>query len=525
VTPSRGRRASKLAKRSVPEKKPAKPAERNERLALLLLTLAGAGLRLALWKTQSIPSVDGIAYLRIARSFTGEPPLDSVHQYGYPALIALVHAMGVEWTTAARVLAFVSGVALIPLTWALAGRFVSNRRLRLFPAVAIALLPLPVRYALTTMTEAPYLALLLAAFVLALRGRGLLAGMAGGAAYAVRPEALLAVLLLGLLRLRAAPRTAVRLALGTLLVVVPYVTAVGLATGTWSLSRKANLSATSWEEAEERAGETAVSKTDLAERWRAYRADTARQYPARALQTLTQLLRQAGWTSVPAAAAALSTATLPLAAGLALLPFLALNFLAGNPRFVHPFLPFVWILAAVCVTRMRGRTARGIVIGGLAAGLIASAVLERRLYTLNEDGSFPELVRAGTWLHRFAGPGTLVYDRKPYTAYYAGARGRWLPTGSRDAVLGQIVADGGDYLVVNDWVMRHYRPELLPLATDATVIGSESRLAPVYFEQSKRGLRTIIYRVVRPGGLPPIPGEAGMRERLLLQLKDTKTAG
>ncbi|TPW13292.1 MAG: hypothetical protein FD129_1302, partial [bacterium] len=41
------------------------------------------------------------------------------------------------------------------------------------------------------------------------------------------------------------------------------------------------------------------------------------------------------------------------------------------------------------------------------------------------------------------------------------------------------------------------------------------RLRPIYFEQSKRGMRTLIFRVLRPGGPPPAPGEDEFRQAVL----------
>ena len=151
----------------------------------------------------------------------------------------------------------------------------------------------------------------------------------------------------------------------------------------------------------------------------------------------------------------------------------------------------------------------------LIASIAFAAWSSRDLYTMNEDGYFPELVEAGTWLKGLSTPATVVYDRKPYTAFYAGAVGRFTPAGGYDAILNEIVARGGDFLVINDWVTERFRPELLPLAFDAAVVAAEPRLRPIYFEQSTRGMRTLIFRIIRPGGPPATIGEDEIRQSVL----------
>ena len=140
----------------------------------------------------SIVSIDGTEYIRLAGELMGNPVYGSSQPYGYPFLILLVHALGAEWVTAARIVDLIAGLALIPLTWLLTRHVVSHPALRLIPALGAALLPLTVRYSITTMTEAPYLALLLGAFLLVVSRRFLAGGILVGLAYCVRPEALTA---------------------------------------------------------------------------------------------------------------------------------------------------------------------------------------------------------------------------------------------------------------------------------------------------------------------------------------------
>ncbi len=482
---------------------------RSERLALAGIALAALALRLALWHTQSIVSVDGTVYIRLARALAGGPAFDTVQPPGYPLLILLAHLPVRDWVTAARVVDLAAGVAMVPLVWLLARPFVRSPWLRLAPAAAVAFLPLPVRYSLTTMSEAPYLAVLLAAFLLAVRKREFLAGLAGGAAYLIRPEALTAVAVLALFRARR-PRRALLLLAGTALVAAPYVGWQGLKTGTWSLTRKTvNIGGDAWWQNEPSAGGKAPA--DAASRVERYGRGSVAAWPRNLAADGLQVLRHGGWAAPVVALAGLAGPAAILAAGL--VQFLVTPFFAvgARARLVLPFLPFLWILAAAFLDRT-GRRWR-IVLGALCvAGLAITAVHEAPGYRVNEDGSFPELVEAGRWLRPHVGPATVIYDRKPYTAFYAGGSYRALPMGSYDQILDAVVRDGGDYVVVDQGVVDFFRPALLPLVLDKGVIWNESRLAPVYVNSRYRNRRTIVYRVVRAGGPPPLAAEAKVKD-------------
>ena len=472
-------------------------------LALLAIVLAGAALRIALWGSQAIVSIDGTAYIRMARSLLGEPGSPTVHQYGYPALIAAVHAAVGDWVLAARLVALVSGIAVIPLVWLLAGRVVANPWLRLLPAAAAAFLPFPVRYSLTTMTESPYLALLLLAFLLAARSRWLASGILGGLAYTVRPEALLAIGVIGLSRIRRV-RVWSRLAAGALLVAAPYVIAVGVTQGSWSLSGKTiNLASRDWREAEKQVGEEPVPG-DLRSRLERFGGEVIRGYPPRAVEIGEQVLRQGGWTApLLALGGAVAGAAAWLLGGVAYLLLLPFALVGPRARFVTPALPFLWILAAVLLARVPRPPVRAVLAAVCLGGLGATAYLERTGYLYNEDGYYPELVRAGEWLAGRAEPGQVVASRKPYVAFYAGLSGVTPPTGDYHRVLDELVEGDADYLVAHEGVLAVFRPELLPLVHDRGTIENEPRLRPIYHDVSDLGLRTLLYRVVRPGDTGP----------------------
>lgn len=487
-------------------------------------TVIALVLRLLLWSSQSIVSVDGTTYIRMAWTLGGGADIPSAHPWGYPFLIYLFHFLVRDWVTAARLVALVTGTALVPLTWFLARSHVTNRWLCLAPALAVALLPLPVRYSITTMSEAPYLVLVLAMFVLAFRKHSIWAGMAGGLAYTVRPEALTAVVALALFSLKAPRRAGVLLA-GAALVVIPYVVGQGVLTGTWTLSKKTiNVSGADWRENEPRAGESRPVSVGLKERVGAFGKESLAAYPSRFAELGAVLIRHGGWVVTIVAVAGLFGPAAALAAGLAQLLVTPLFALGSYARFVLPFLPFVWVLAAVGVERFPRRSWRWAVGIVCVGGLATTAVRELPAYSLNEDGHFPELVEAGRWLAPYVVSGSVVYDRKPYTAFFAGATYRTIPTGSYDEIMDAIVAEGGDYLVVDQGVVDFFRPQLLPLAIDKAAAWNESRTRPVYVNTKYTDRKTVVYRVVRPGGPAPLPVEKNnAMRRELSQLKHQNT--
>ncbi|TPW10290.1 MAG: hypothetical protein FD129_1946, partial [bacterium] len=112
-------------------------------------------------------------------------------------------------------------------------------------------------------------------------------------------------------------------------------------------------------------------------------------------------------------------------AGLAQLLFVPFfGGVAPVPRLIVPVLPFVLLLSVVAMARLIGARRRlGLAVAGVVTvGWLMAAIPEARQLKLQEDGYYPELVRAGRELAGRIPPDALVLDRKPYTAFYAGCR-------------------------------------------------------------------------------------------------------
>lgn len=485
---------------------PPPPLDRRDILFLVTILAVALGLRLAHWRFQEIVSVDGTSYIRLARTFLGGPPYQTAQPPGYPLLITpLLALLKGDGVLAARIIALVCGVGLlVPLY--LLGRRLLGAPWALAAGLAMALSPLAARYSIVTMSESPYMLLAILTMLAAWSDRAILTGLAGGLAFHVRPEAMLltgaAALLKGL-----RPKWWAAAALAFLLAgAAPALLYNHATSGEWALTRKAvTLVPTDATGGEYSSANLNLPRQDLSlnERISRYGGAAIRGYPRRLWTELRQLAAAAGWPALAAAMVGIGPGTALLVAGLPQL--LTVPFFPGivlGPRMILPVLPFVILLALAFAKRLRGRM-RAAALVVLAAGWAVGNVPDARTLRIQEDGWYPELVSAGRALRPAVTEQTLVFDRKPYTAFYAGTRYQTTPLGDYHATINAMIEAGGDYVVVDEAVVNIFRPELRPLINDSASILNDPRLEPVYVDLSLKDRHTIVYRIVRPGGPPP----------------------
>jgi hypothetical protein len=111
--------------------------------------------------------------------------------------VALARLAIHDRVAAAPAVSLVCGSVLPWPTWALARRAV-GARWAVLPAIAVALHPELARFSALTMSESAFMLCLYGALALAAASRPLFAGLGIGAAFAVRPEALLPAVALAL---------------------------------------------------------------------------------------------------------------------------------------------------------------------------------------------------------------------------------------------------------------------------------------------------------------------------------------
>ncbi len=148
-------------------------------------------LALRLWalRWQPFVTVDGTEYVRFAEALRAWQPFASIFPPGYPVLIALARLLVPDRLFAAALVSLVCGVSLVWPVWWL-GRRALGPRWAAFPVFVVALHPLLAVFSAVTMSESAYFLALYGGLALAGAARGLPAGLALGAAFALRPEAL-----------------------------------------------------------------------------------------------------------------------------------------------------------------------------------------------------------------------------------------------------------------------------------------------------------------------------------------------
>ncbi len=191
-------------------------------LALALMTLAGALLRVPGYLSHPVVLTEGTTYVTIARNLLAGHGyvgiLGAVEPFApplYPLLIALVAALNGDALGSARLISLLAGAALIPAAYLLA-TWLFDRRAGLWTALLAAGAPLLIEYSSLEWSETLYALLLVLGLAWGWRavqsGQGraaLIAGLCLGLAYLTRIEGALALALVAVwlgLRRWAAPR-------------------------------------------------------------------------------------------------------------------------------------------------------------------------------------------------------------------------------------------------------------------------------------------------------------------------------
>jgi hypothetical protein len=466
-------------------------------------------MRLWALRFQPFVTFDGTEYIRFAESLLAGKAFVSVFPPGYPVLVALARLIVADRLGAAVAVSILCGVTLPLVVWLLARRAVGERW-ALCAALAVALHPELSRFSALSMTESAYLIALYLGLLLVATGRPLPSGLAVGAAYAIRPEALLVAGALGVGGVRGAfldRRGRIALlagALGFVLIAVPCWIYFHHTQGVWTLTPKVSTlhaPTQDWRAAEPHAGvapEAGADRFDPIRRARAHGAEMLRDAPANALKHGRALLMLWPWPLLLLSLWGLAVRRGIESLALLVLPALPLLGLAAHPRFALAAIPALTILAVVPLTR-RHRIGRALAVVLWSGGAIACAWAHMESFVMAFDGSLVTERRAGQWLEGVAEPEAVVMDRKPFVAFYARRTHRIIPDDPYDAIVAGAVRDRVRYLVVPEWMARQMRPQLLPLLVDASFRQREPRLEMIYAGADARGSSLAMFRVLQPG--------------------------
>jgi hypothetical protein len=194
---------------------------RRDLILIVILLLIGAGVKGWLLARTSVLARDGVGYIRYAARLEAEPTktvmMNEQQHPLYPLAIMATHqvlkpyqteqAESVQWQTSAQLANLLGGV-LLALPMFLIGRDLFDRRVGFWGALLFQVLPVPARVTADSLSEGTYLLFVASALYLGIRGIQtklprwfLLAGVAGGLAYLVRPEGALIIALTGMVLL------------------------------------------------------------------------------------------------------------------------------------------------------------------------------------------------------------------------------------------------------------------------------------------------------------------------------------
>ena len=473
-------------------------------------------LAMRLWAHAYQPyvTVDGTEYIRFAESLLHGEAFASIFPPGYPVLIALARLAITDRILAAAAVSLVCG-ALLPLpVWWLARRTVGERW-AVLPSLAVALHPELARISSVTMSEAAgFLALYTG---LALLARPLLSGLALGAAFAIRPEALLsaagvaAAHGLRVARRISDPRALAALAAGVLALAAPCWIYFRLTLGEWTVTPKAvalRAAAADWRPAEPRLANPEPLPPGALGRIGRDGAAALRTYPDQALGYARLLLRLWPWPLLLLALWGMARG--PGSEWPALLPLLVLPLLGGlglQPRLLLGALPALAILAARPLAAHPARAWRAALLLAWVAGAVGCGIANAGEFRMPFDSYQEDQKDAGRWLAARSDVTDPVMDRKPYVAFYANRPYRVMPDEPYDTLVAAAVRTGVRYLVLDEGLVRVFRPQLRPLLFDPAFRAREPRLEMVYVAGRFRGYNVAIFRVLQPGetkrGAPP----------------------
>jgi hypothetical protein len=433
---------------------------RTEQVALAILCVGSLILRISVLRFHPLVTWDGAYYVNYFRDTTWQ----SVFHPGYPVMIELFRLFIPDGVQAAQAVSVAFG-ALLPIPLFFVARQFMGSLPGLLAAAAVVLNPLVIRFSVLTMTESQFLFLEVLAFLLFLKRRPFLFGLASAFAYLTRPEAIVFFLALTLVDVfqRRDVRFLGLLLAGFLALALPYMIYLRVQTGEWTLSAK-TMNLRVWERdwhlnvARESSGSPAFTFTERLE-------SGFRHYPERLLAYVRLLFTYAGIPLVLLGIAGMFRVRNILLAGMPMLLVLPVFGLDPAERFLIPYLPFLAIFALLFCSSFRS-----VSLAVAGAALVVLGYSPSVSTPLAPEEGITEFCAAGRAMAPVTAREDIFVDRKPFTAFYAGGRYVSMPNDPVDSILSFSRSLGAKYLVVSARVVRVFRPQLNFLLYSDTVL-------------------------------------------------------
>jgi PAS domain-containing protein len=460
-------------------------SDRTIRVALAVLTLA---VRVPLFLRADLVSYDGTYYINQAKALLHGSLGGGAFPIGYPLLIAPLLAVLRDGVLAGTLVSLVASIGSVVVFDSLCRRHL-QRPLALFAAMLFALTPLFMRASVLTVSESAYTFWVLLS-LLCFDARAWASGLAIGMAAATRPEAVAVAGALGivaayrLLRRRASARSLAAFALGFVVVYGAGVAAMSVSQGRLTLLSRAQAfeSVTMPWQLREKSVDYAGKERFEAELEQSRPGFDRRASYGEVMREEVGGLARHLMVVVPALALVGVVVRRGFVA-VALIPLLFIPLFTearGQVRWLVPYLAPLLFYASLVLEKMRSRW-RPWATALVATLAAASLYVNRSVY---HTGVESEYASTRDVARRFAAriqPGDAVAGRKPYFAFYAGARYVEIPAAPYDETVDHVTRDAR-YLALEEKTVDRLRPILRPLIFDAAAVRGELRLRQIEVE-------------------------------------------
>jgi TolB protein len=446
----------------------------------LMIVAVAIIVRIPFLKTFDLVSYDGTYYIKYARLLLQGAYRTGFIPIGYPLFIAIFIPIIGDAVRAAQTVSVLAGLGSLIVFHKLCREYISSRY-AFIAAVILACTPLFIRLTTTTMSEALYLFWVLLGLLFFAREKRFLSGLSLGWAASTRPEALGIFAVLALLTIRRPKR------LGILLAGFLVIYSANFAAQTFARGKP-----------------TFVGKTKLfgqsAEHWGARevwldfeRRDEALQdvggteqhiigdYVGRMPKELLLLLRHASPVLLLLALYGIYRRRSFLLASF--LPFVVYPIFTARPqtRFIFPHIPMLIIFAFIGLEAVRKRR----IVVPLFVLLLLSVVAG---YAVNRDQVIEPIAKYYGWTKELGislgdrmAPGDKVADRKPFFAFYAGGDYVEIPVARYNDTMEYLASNDVKFLALNNPTIQSFRPALMPLLFDRSVVAGELRYTQVFY--------------------------------------------
>ncbi len=457
------------------------PSVRALGVALAVLALV---VRLPLFARADFVTYDGTYYVNQAKALLEGSLGGGSFPIGYPIVIAPVLALARDGVLAGALVSLLASVGSVLVFEALCRRHV-RRSLSLLAAAVLAITPLFVRASVLTLSESAYTFWVLLS-LLHFDKRPWASGLAIGMAAATRPEALaitgaLAIVAMVCWLRRRANAGARAMAAFILCFVVVYgasVAALSIAHGRFTvLSRAGAFQSLTmpWQLREKSIEYQGKERIEAAlERGRP-EFDRSASYGEVMREEAVGLARQLMYLVPALAVVGVWVHRGVVAVSLIPLLFIPLFTEArGQVRWLVPYLAPLIFYAMVVVDAMRSTRLRAAATAAVAALALASLWVNRDVFSSGVESEFESTRDVARRFASRIAPGDAVADRKPYFAFYAGAKYVEIPAAPYQETINHVV-QRARYLVLHEKTVNRLRPILRPLVFDSAAVRGELR--------------------------------------------------